>query len=228
MVRTATALVAGACLVTAALTACSRSTAPPPTTAAPTPTTPASMTPTSTPAVATPVPGIESTLPDTVPPNALVCFPSPNGSGQPVTAQIADPAAPRVVSSIPDDWTSTPGTDPAATLAGPSNMSGSVTITATNQDPAPAFTDYLTALKRSHPGLAVDVQPAQFCGYSSQRLTGTFPNGTTTDQFTDRITHIWTNTGKYLVAIHVQAPDGTAGFDTAQSVATQDFSITIS
>ena len=88
-------------------------------------------------------------------------------------------------------------------------MSRSVTITATNQDPAPAFADRLTALKRSHPGLTVDVQPAQFCGYSSQRLTGTFPNGTTTDQFTDRITHIWTNTGKYLVAIHVQAPDGT-------------------
>jgi len=227
MVRTATAVLAGVCLVTAGLTACTRTVAPPPTPAATTPTTPTSTTPTSTPQAATPVPGIETTLPDTIPPNALVCFPNPSGNGQPLTAQIADPAAPRVVSSMPDGWAATPGADPAVTLTGPNDMSGSVTIKATDQNPAAAFTDYLAALKRSHPGLTVDVQPAQFCGYSSQRLTGTFPDGATTVRFTDRITHIWTNTAKYLVAIHVQTPDGTPGFDTAQSVATQDFSVTI-
>jgi len=47
-------------------------------------------------------------------------------------------------------------------------------------------------------------------------------------EFTDRIVHVWTNSGTdYLVAVHVEAPTGTAGFDDAASALTEDFEIVL-
>jgi hypothetical protein len=47
-------------------------------------------------------------------------------------------------------------------------------------------------------------------------------------EFKDRIAHVWTNSGNdYLVAVHVQAPTDTAGFDDAASVLTEDFEIVL-
>ena len=46
-------------------------------------------------------------------------------------------------------------------------------------------------------------------------------------EYQDRIAHVWTNTGNYLVAVHVEAPTGTPGFDEAASVLTDKFSIVI-
>ena len=46
-------------------------------------------------------------------------------------------------------------------------------------------------------------------------------------EFADRIVHVWTNSGDYLVAVHVEAPTGTAGFDAASSLLTDDFEIGI-
>ena len=43
--------------------------------------------------------------------------------------------------------------------------------------------------------------------------------------YRDRIAHIWTNAKDYLVAIHVQAPSGTPGFDAAADQITGDFGI---
>ena len=47
-------------------------------------------------------------------------------------------------------------------------------------------------------------------------------------QFEDRIVHVWTNNDKnYLVAVHVQAPTGTPGFDAAAEQLTEDFEIVL-
>jgi hypothetical protein len=46
-------------------------------------------------------------------------------------------------------------------------------------------------------------------------------------EFLDRLVHVWTNTNDYLVAIHVQAPAGTDGFDAASKVLTEDFPVEI-
>jgi hypothetical protein len=90
----------------------------------------------------TPVPGIETTLPDHIPPNAFVCFPEPAGVGVSTVAQVSDPAAPRITVALPDEWTSEPGENEVAlTLSGPDGMTGIVTIAATNLDPAAAFAD---------------------------------------------------------------------------------------
>lgn len=176
----------------------------------------------------TPVPGIETTLPDHIPPNAFVCFPEPSGIGTGTVTQIADPAAPRITVAVPDGWTGQPGDgDVALTLSGPDDMTGAVTIAATPLDPAAAFADYAAMLRRSKPGLQMDTAGAKFCGYSSQKLTGTFPGPSGTLDFADRITHIWTNTNKYLVTVDLEGPTGAPGFDAAKTALMQDFAVVI-
>ena len=177
----------------------------------------------------TPAPGIEETLPDHIPPNAFVCFPEPTGIGVGTVAQVADPAAPRITVTVPDDWTSEPGQgDVALTLSGPDGMTGTVTIAETKLDPAAAFADYAAMLRRSKPDIKVDTEGAKFCGYSSQKLTGTFLGPSGTLGFADRITHIWTNTDKYLVTIHMEGPaEAPPVFSAAKAALMQDFAVVI-
>jgi hypothetical protein len=193
-----------------------------------TPTTGSSAVPQPTTGAA-PVPGVEETVPDQIPPNAFVCFPEPGGIGIGTVAQVADPTAPRITVMVPDGWTSEPGQgDTALTLTGPDGMSGSVTIAATLLDPAAAFADYAATLARSRPGLQlVDTTGGKFCGYSSQKLIGTFPGPAGTLHFSDRITHIWTNTRKYLVAVHLESPAVTPGYQAAKTALMQDFAVVI-
>ena len=85
-------------------------------------------------------------------------------------------------------------------------MSATVTIAATELDPGGSFLRYTADLGASMPRLKFSVTGAQFCGYSSQRLSGTLQGQPGAIDFADRITHIWTNTKKYLVAIHLEGP----------------------
>ncbi|MDI3314639.1 MAG: hypothetical protein QJR12_10315 [Mycobacterium sp.] len=183
---------------------------------------------TTTPTTQTAVPGVETTLPEHIPPNAFACFPQPSGIGTTTVATVSDPAAPRITVAVPDGWTSSPGDgDVALTLSGPDDMTGKVTIAATTLDPAAAFSDYAASLRGAHPHAQVDVAAAQFCGYSSQKLTGTFPGPSGDIAFADRITDIWTNTKTYLVTIHLEGPAGAPGFDAAKAALMQEFAIVI-
>ena len=176
----------------------------------------------------TPVPGIEETLPDHIPPNAFICFPQPTGIGVGTVAQVSDPAAPRLTLGVPDGWTSEPGQgDVALTLNGPDGMTGTVNIAETKLDPVAAFADYAASLQRSKPDLKVDTVGANFCGYSSQKLSGTFRGAPGTLDFADRITHIWTNANRYLVTAHLEGPAGAPGFDAAKAALMQDFAVVI-
>jgi hypothetical protein len=175
---------------------------------------------------AEPVPGVETTLPDHIPPNALVCFPPP-ASGSMTKASVADPVAPVLTVPLPDGWSSTPGTgDVALTSTGPDGMSVRVTITRTDLDPAGAFLRYATDLGTAKPGVKVTVTAAQFCGYSSQLLSGTF-GGPGANDFADRITHVWTNSQAYLVVVHLEGRGKEPGFDAAKSTVMQQFAVTI-
>jgi hypothetical protein len=172
---------------------------------------------------AEPVPGVETTLPQHIPPNALVCFPSPPAGGRMTVASVPDPAAPRLTVPLPDGWNPVAGSgDVALTSTGPDGMSLKVTIAPTELEPGGAFLRYAADLRTANPGVKVSVTPAQFCGYSSQLLSGT---GVVA--FADRVTHIWTNTKTYLVVAHVEGPAAAPGFDAAKSVAMQQFAITI-
>jgi len=172
---------------------------------------------------AEPVPGVEMTLPQHIPPDAMVCFPQPPFSGRLAMASVPDPVAPRIMFHLPDGWNSTRGTgEVALTSSGPDGMSVRVTITPTDLDPGGAFLRYAADLRTQNPGVRVSVAPAQFCGYSSQLL-----GGSGAVEFADRITHIWTNTKAYLAVIHLESPAGAPGFDTAKSTVMQQFAIVI-
>ncbi|OBA61807.1 hypothetical protein A5647_10755 [Mycobacterium sp. 1100029.7] len=128
---------------------------------------------------------------------------------------------------MPDGWNSSPGTgDVALTANGPDGLSIKVTITATDLEPGGAFLRYGAELRTSRPDVRDTVVAAQFCGYSSQLITGTIggPGGV---GFADRITHIWTNTKAFLAAIHLEGPAGAAGLEAAKSTAMQQFAVVI-
>jgi hypothetical protein len=143
-------------------------------------------------------------------------------------AGVPDRAAPRLTLSLPDGWTSVAGTgDRALTLTGPDGMSGAVIIAATDLEPGGAFLKYAADMRDSRAGVKFTVAAAQFCGYSSQQLTGTFQAPSGAFDFADRLTHIWTNTKNYLVAIQLQGPAGAAGFDAAKAALMQEFAVVI-
>jgi hypothetical protein len=112
----------------------------------------------------------------------------------------------------------------ALTATGPDGMSATVTITPTDLDPGGAFLRYATDLRTAKPGIRFTIAAAQFCGYSSQLLGGT---GGDTADFADRISHIWTNTNKHLVVIHLEGPGGAPGFNDAKTTLMQQFAVII-
>lgn len=174
-----------------------------------------------------PVPGVKITLPDHIPPNAVVCFPPPPASGTMAVASVPDPVAPVITLPLPDGWNPARGSgDVALTAPGPAGMSVRVTITPTDLDAGGSFLRYAADLRTRWPGVAVSVAPAEFCGYSSQLLSGTVP-GPGGVAFADRITHVWTNTRSFLVVIHVAGPVGAPGFDAAKATAMQQFAVVI-
>lgn len=177
-------------------------------------------------------PGVVPTVGKPIPPDTETCFHTPDAAATATAAQISDPAAPRIVVDIPPAWSSSPGTgDPAEealTMTGPDGMTGKVTIAATTLDPESAFEAYADAVMARSVVAVLNMWPAEFCGYSSQELFGNWSDqpGESTE-FADRIAHVWTNTGGYLVAVHLQGPAETPGFEAAKELLTADFSITI-
>ena len=173
-----------------------------------------------------PTMGVTPTLRDAVPPNALVCLPTPT-PGTPATAQIGDAGAPRIVIAMPEGWTSAPAPQGLA-LTGPDGMSGAVEISQTDLDAAAAFEKYSDDLAAEAPISSISVLPAENCGYSGQRLMGVLSGGPQGKvSYEDRISHIWTNAKDYLVVIHVAAPQGSPAFDAATTAMTADFAITL-
>jgi hypothetical protein len=111
--------------------------------------------------------------------------------------------------SLPDGWRSVAGIgDSALTLTGPDGMSGAVTIAATDLEPGGAFLKCAVDMGDSRPDVKFTVAAAQFCGYSSQQLTGTFQNPSGTFDFADRL-----------------GPAGAPGFDAAKSTLMQEFAV---
>lgn len=190
--------------------------------------------PTSVPAQAAPstqdagpaAPGVVTTTRAPVPADTVTC-PQPPVVPR-VTVPTADPQAPSVTIALPDGWSDESISDDGAKLSGPDGMFATVKITQTNLDPAAAFTDYADKMMGVSAVSSVSVLPDELCGYSGQKLMGAWSDTPQQSiEFLDRIVHIWTDTGNYLVAIHVQAPAGTQGFDAASAVLTGDFAVRI-
>ncbi|MCF6385841.1 hypothetical protein L2K20_02555 [Mycobacterium sp. MBM] len=172
--------------------------------------------------------GVVPTSTTAVPAGAVTCEPAqrpPVG----MVAEIADSAAPVLTVAVPEGWSMQGGTgDIGAELTGPDGMSATVTILATSLDPQAAFAEYVQALTADAAVSSLSVLPAELCDYSGQKLLGAVsdtPDDAT--EFVDRVVHVWTNTGDYLVSVHAEAPAGTGGFDAAATELTGDFEIRI-
>lgn len=175
-----------------------------------------------------PAPGIASTSRTPVPPGAVTCA-EPVKPAVSAVAHVSDPAAPEVTVAVPEGWSVEPGSgDVGVRLRGPNGMSATVTITRTELEPAEAFTHYAEKVMAVSAVSSVSVLPAELCSYSGQKLMGAWADTPQQSvEFLDRIAHIWTETNDYLVAVHVQAPAGTDGFDAASTVVIEDFAVGI-
>ena len=186
-------------------------------------------TPTPTTEMSSDEPGV---VPTTAPPAAAgqVCVPDvpPPVS---VVAQVADPAAPTATVGVPEGWSMSSGSGPdavGAQMDGQGQMSATVSISATALDPAAAFRAYSDDLTRDATISTVSLLPAEMCGYSGQKLMGVLSDEAELSiEYRDRIVHVPTAGGNYLIAIHVEAPPSTPGFDEAASLLTEDFEIGI-
>lgn len=175
-----------------------------------------------------PAPGIVESSRAPLPPNVVTCSPRDRPAVA-ITAEVADPRAPKVTVAIPDGWAPGAGSgDVGMRLSGPHGMSATVRISQTNLDPVAAFSDYADRIIAQAAVSTVSMLPAVLCGYSGQKLMGTWSNNPDDAvEFTDRLVHIWTNDQSYLVAVAVRAPNGTAGFDEAAAALIADFDIRI-
>ncbi|BBY79978.1 hypothetical protein H7I53_01100 [Mycolicibacterium pulveris] len=193
---------------------------------------PATSTP-STRAIPTPQteltePGIVSTTRTPVPAGEVTCEP-PNPPPVGVTATVADPAAPKITVALPEGWSTSAGEgDIGAKLQGQDGVWATVTIVRTQLDPAEAFEKYVNDAMAESEVSSVSVLPAELCGYSGQKLLGTRSDSRENAvEFADRIAHIWTNTNNYLVAVHVEGPADTPGFEPMTSPLMADFAVVL-
>jgi hypothetical protein len=172
-------------------------------------------------------PGILPTTRAPVPPNTVACSPA-GGPSVRMTAAVEDPHAPRITVGVPDGWSMTAGSgDVGGRLEGQRGMWATVTIAQTQLDPTAAFRQYADDLMAESAVSSVSIMPGELCGFSGQKLMGAWSDTPQNAvEFQDRIVHVWTNSGNnYLVAVHVQAPTGTDGFDAAASLLTEDFGV---
>ncbi|MHC9296819.1 hypothetical protein ACRCUN_30525 [Mycobacterium sp. LTG2003] len=183
---------------------------------------------TYTPPPSNPAPGIVESSRAPLPSNVVTCSPREQPAVA-ITAEVADPHAPKITVPIPDGWTPELGSgDVGARLSGPDGMSATVRISQTALDPVAAFGDYADRIIAQATVSSVSMLPAVLCGYSGQKLTGIWSNNPDDAvEFTDRLVHIWTNDQNYLVAVAVRAPTATAGFDGAAAALIADFGVRI-
>jgi hypothetical protein len=173
-------------------------------------------------------PGIVTTSRTPVPAGTVSCS-QPVKPAVSAVAEVSDPAAPKITVAVPDGWSTEAGSgDVGLRMQGPDGMFATVTIAQTKLDPAVAFTEYADKVMAVSAVSSVSVLPAELCGYSGQKLMGAWSDSPQQSvEFLDRIAHIWTDTDSYLVAVHVQAPAGTDGFDAASTVLIEDFAVGI-
>lgn len=192
-------------------------------TATPTP----SPTTSSDPEVDSAQPGIVPT--DATPSPAGAACDMPNPTPSDVVASVPDPAAPRISVAVPAGWSTAAGQgDVGLRLTGPDGMWASVTIAKTTLPPAEAFERYADDAMASSDVSTLSVLPAEQCGYSGQKLLGSWADSPEhAVEYGDRLAHIPTATGDYLVAVHVEAPARTPDFDPLTSPLLGEFGIVI-
>lgn len=190
-------------------------------TAAATPTSPGDMN-------SLPAYGVVETTKRPVTAGETVCEPE-TAPANTLEARGTAAGSPTVTIGVPDGFVpgaQQPEGDVALNLIGPHGMTGTVTIAPTTLDAASAFEQYADDRTAHHEITTLSVLPGELCGYSGQELMGILADqpGQGID-FADRIVHVWTDNGDFLIAVQLQAPNGAPGLDSAKSVILSDFGI---
>jgi hypothetical protein len=187
---------------------------------------PSAATPGTSSTTDQPEPGIMPTSEAPVPAGTVTCAPEAAPRVGYVAA-VDDPRAPQIVIGVPEGWSFTSGAgDVAGTLTGPERMAATVTIAATDLDPAAAFRGYANDIMEQSAVSTVSVLPGELCEYSGQKLTGSWSDlPEPAVEFRDRLVHLPTVTADYLVSVHVEAPSGVDALDAAGDVLTADFEV---
>jgi hypothetical protein len=167
-------------------------------------------------------------VPTTAAPAGGTCEPrNPPPVG--VVAAVDDPRAPTITVALPEGWSTTAGEgDVGARLTGPGEVTATVTITETALDPAAAFEKYADDAMGQASVSSISVLPGTLCGFSGQKLIGSWaesPEQAVT--FGDRIAHIPSGGTAFLVAVHVEGPTHTSGFDPFASPLLDDFAVVL-
>jgi hypothetical protein len=190
----------------------------------------------STSAASTPSPGsgfgVVETTRRPLEPMAQTCEPAGRepGSQQISFVQGARPDTPVIELLAPDDWKFAPSpVDPTLNLTGPNGLKGTVTVAPTELEPTEAFDKYSDDAMAKAPIASLSVLPGELCGYSGQKLMGMWSGSGSGGpvEYRDRIAHVWTNSTSYLVAIHLEGPQGASGFAAAEELMMKDFGIDI-
>lgn len=174
--------------------------------------------------------GVVETTRAPLTPGAQTCASPQRGPGTQLITYVkgSSPGTPEIEFLVPGEWTSKVGPDDALDLTGPDGLSGRVTVTPTQLGPVEAFDKYNEDAMGKAPISAQSLLPAELCGYSGQKMIGSWSgSGGDPLQYADRTAHVWTNAADYLVAIHVQGPQKAPGFDAASEVILGDFGIRI-
>lgn len=191
------------------------------TTTAATPTSPGDMN-------SLPAYGVVGTTTRPVTAGETVCEPEPAPANT-LEARGAAAGSPTVIIGVPDGFSPggrQPEGDVALNLLGPHGMTGTVTIAPTTLDAADAFQQYADDRTAHHEITTLSVLPGELCGYSGQELIGVLADQPRQGiDFADRIVHVWTDSGDFLVAVQLQAPNGDPGLDAAKAVMLSDFGI---
>lgn len=143
-------------------------------------------------------------------------------------AQVPDPEAPTVTVGVPEGWSTASGNGDTegARLEGPDSIEAVIIIEPTDLEPAAAFRGWID-LTADATVSTVSTLPAELCGYSGQTMIGTLSDDRQNVEYRDRLVHVPTQSGNYLIVVHVEAPSGTPGFEEAAAVLTADFEIAI-
>lgn len=146
-----------------------------------------------------------------------------------VRAESSDPSAPTATVGVPDGWSMASAPD-GARVDGPDGMWATVTIVAAAPEAEAAFQTYVEDLTAQAVVSTVSLLPGDVCGYSGQKVMGMLTDGADrvgSVQYRARIVHVPSGGQNYLVAVYVEAPVGTAGFDDAAALMTGDFEIVL-
>lgn len=190
--------------------------------------TTAAATPTSSEnARSLPAYGVVETTKRPVSAGQTVCEPEP-APASPVEVRSAAAGSPTVIIGVPSGFApgAPPEGDVALNLTGPEGMTGTVTIAPTTLDAADAFRQYADDRTADHEITSVSLLPGELCDYSGQELMGILADQPGQGiEYADRIVHVWTDNGDFLIAVRLQAPSGAPGLDSAKSEMLSDFGI---